>query len=287
MRNKDKILSVNFHLTKACNMKCKYCFAGFNEVHEQLKFEEQKKVIRLLSDEGFTKINFVGGEPFLIKSFIELIKYAKSMGFYTSVVTNGSFITKEFLKNVDGSLDMIGISIDSLSPNGNQLIGRVSNNLIPDLNFYKLICSEINKLGIALKINTVVSRYNLDENFSRFINEINLIRWKVFQVLQVDGENNIERSKISTKEFEGFMNRHQDTIVKPTVESNEIMTGSYLMINPEGCFYDNAKGHYTVSQPIYEVGVEDALKEIEFDYSKYIKRDGNYYIELNNYAKAV
>lgn len=55
-----------------------------------------------------------------------------------------------------------------------------------------------------------------------------------------------------------------------------MMLESYLMINPEGRFYQNSKGSYTYSSSILEVGLESALSEIQFDQKKFLERKGMY-----------
>ena len=50
------------------------------------------------------------------------------------------------------------------------------------------------------------------------------------------------------------------------------MFDSYLMISPDGCFFQTDNSGYKYSRPLTEVMVEDALKEIEFDYNKYLDR---------------
>jgi len=278
---KEKIITaVNFHLTKACNMKCTYCFARFNKVNQKLTIPQQKQIIKRLFDFGFTKINFVGGEPFLLPQLAELIKYSKNLGFYTSVVTNGSLLTEQFIKNTKKHLDMIGISIDSLNTKTNSNIGRKFNGIIPDKEFYFEKCMLIKDNGITLKINTVVSNKNLNEDFSDFISKIKPERWKLFQVLGIEEENNIEYFKISKTEFINFAEYHTSIKEFLIAEDNDIIRGSYVMIDPEGKFFDNIKGKYTLSKPILEVGVEQALNEINFDYTKFLKRNGDYYNDL-------
>jgi len=281
---KNFIPSVNFHLTKACNMKCKYCFAGFRKVNSELTLESQKKIIYLLRQAGFDKINFVGGEPFLIKHLEELICYAKRMGFYVSVVTNGSLITDEFLNNVAECLDLIGVSIDSLNAETNKKIGRQTKKLIPDENYYTKICNKIKEHGINLKINTVVSKANVNESFISFIRKVSPFRWKVFQVLAIEGENDIEDFKITKTDFNKFVYRHKETGEGLVSEPNDVIKGSYIMIDPKGCFFDNTKGKYNVSDSILDVGVANALKQIDFSLEKFLSRNGNYYQQLKQIA---
>jgi radical S-adenosyl methionine domain-containing protein 2 len=284
MEKKTLIPAVNFHITKKCNMKCKYCFAEFKQVNSKINIVEQKSIIKLLFDAGFRKINFVGGEPLLESYLIELIIYAKNVGFFVSIVTNGSLISESFIEYTKQHLDIIGLSVDSLVSSVNKKIGRVTNRLLPDENYYLKLCDTIKSREIQLKINTVVSRFNLFEQFDSFIIKANPIRWKVFQVLEVYGENDINQMKISESEFNDFINRHINSKQYIISENNNIIKGSYIMIDPLGRFFDNTKGRYTISESINKIGVLKALGQINYDNEKFFKRNGNYY---ENYIKTL
>ena len=59
-------------------------------------------------------------------------------------------------------------------------------------------------------------------------------------------------------------------------ESNDLMTGSYVMVDPAGRFFDNVSGTHTYSRPILEVGVEEALRDISIAPEKFLSRGGSY-----------
>jgi radical SAM protein with 4Fe4S-binding SPASM domain len=60
-------------------------------------------------------ILYFQGEPYLNKSFFEMVSYAKSRKFFTTTSTNGHFLTKEnALKTIESGLDRLLISIDGL-----------------------------------------------------------------------------------------------------------------------------------------------------------------------------
>ena len=101
--------------------------------------------------------------------------------------------------------------------------------------------------------------------------------------MKIENENasDFERFKISQDEFDNFRIKNRHKLMNPNkmiCENNNIMQGSYLMVNPKGKFFDNTKGSYTVSEKITRVGFSAALRQIEYDYSKFIIRDGDYYI---------
>lgn len=100
-------------------------------------------------------------------------------------------------------------------------------------------------------------------------------------MLPVAGQNSskVGVHLISAEEFWGYVetNRrveeHGITIVP---EDNELMTGSYVMVDPAGRFFDNAAGTHTYSRPILEVGVEQALTDVSVDAGKFLSRSGMY-----------
>ena len=106
-------------------------------------------------------------------------------------------------------------------------------------------------------------------------------RWKVFQVLPVAGQNDgsVEDLLISADQFKAFVARHAGLAgdgLAPIVEDNDAMTASYVMIDPLGRLYDNIAGRYTYSEPILEVGVARALRQVRFSLARLVARGGKY-----------
>lgn len=285
--NNEKIPSVNFHLWEPCNMRCKFCFARFQDVKESvlpaghLPKEQAIQIVLGLAKAGFQKITFAGGEPMLCPWLPELIKTAKQSGMTTMVVTNGSKLNDLFLEQNQGYLDWIVISIDSLSPETSLAAGRAVGGKNPlSIDFYKSIIEKIKQQGYHLKINTVVNRFNIDEDMNEFIRFAKPKRWKVFQALPMLGQNDhfIGALEISEEEFCDFIKRHQhlSVITSLVPESNIKMKGSYVMVDPAGRFFDNVQGYHHYSRPILEVGIGKALMEVDFDFQKFTSRGGIY-----------
>ena len=135
-------------------------------------------------------------------------------------------------------------------------------------------------LNIRTKLNTVILRYNHIEDWNDFIYRNNVNRWKVFKILKIVGENDdvYDELSITNEDFYNFINRHkllqeQNILIK---EDNQDMNNSYIMITPDGKFYQNNNNKYIYSDSILEVGFRSALNQTGFDYDKYINRGGNY-----------
>lgn len=275
--------SVNYHLLEACNMRCKFCFATFNDIARSKQQTDMALVIvKRLAEAGFRKITFAGGEPTLRSDLPVLLKTAKDHAMTTMVVTNGSkLLNPAYFEELTENLDWLILSIDSFNVETNLTSGRhLSKGDAIDAQQYLNICHQAKKFGLRLKINTVVSKYNYNEDMSAFIGLAGPERWKIFQALPVNGQNSHNNGlfEISQEQFNAFLNRHLEAgladIIVP--EDNDAMTGSYVMVAPNGCFFDNSKGHHTYSQPILEVGVTEALRQVNFDLDKFLNRGGLY-----------
>lgn len=287
MRIANQVPSVNYHLWKPCNMKCGFCFATFQDIHSHilpkghLGREDCLSVVESLAQAGFEKINFAGGEPTLCPWLPDLIRWAKILGLTTSVVTNGSRLTEEWLDNVNGSLDWVALSIDSVYPNTLSWIGRTTRSGPMSEQDYLGAIGILKKHNVRVKINTVVTQGNLQENLADFITKAGPERWKLLQVLPVKGQNDhtVGEHVVSAVEFDDYVqsNRwveaHGITVVP---ESNDLMTGSYVMVDPAGRFFDNVAGTHTYRRSIIEGGVEEALRDVSVDPEKFLSRNGRY-----------
>ena len=287
MRISVQIPSVNYHFWKPCNMKCGFCFATFEDIDQKalpkghLGRDHSLSVVESLAQSGFEKINFAGGEPTLCPWFPGLIGRAKDLGMTTSVVTNGSLICKEWLDRLEGSLDWAALSIDSVNPDTLLRTGRATRSGPMSAQDYLRVVGILNERIVRIKVNTVVSRSNLYEDLSEFIIDVRPERWKLLQILPVGGQNDsvISDHLISLEEFLLYVENsrrvaeHGITIVP---EDNDLMTGSYVMVDPAGRFFDNVDGSHTYNRPILEVGVDEALMDVSVDAGKFLSRSGLY-----------
>jgi radical S-adenosyl methionine domain-containing protein 2 len=276
--------SANFHLVKPCNFRCKFCFATFTDVDVKLglPIEEAERIIVHLAKAGVDKLTFVGGEPTLHPELHRLVRLAKSLKMTTCIVTNGYKLTDPYLDAFEGALDWVGLSIDSLNDETNVHSGRAFNGKRPMTRAdYLEKIRLLRERGIRLKINTVVHALNFDENMAEFINESKPERWKIFQMLPVEGQNDRHANvfTVSTQQFSNFIARHRAEVspeVSIVPEDNDAMRGSYAMIDPLGRFYDDTQGGHTYSQPILQVGIQKAFNQVQFSSLKFQKRGGEY-----------
>ena len=280
---KKTIPSVNYHLTKNCNMKCKFCYATFQDITEvKIDHQKSKAIIQALANHGFEKITFAGGEPTLVKGLDELLKFAQDQGLITCLVTNGSrLLDASVREKLFPYVDWLTLSIDSVNDETNIKSGRSMKGRGPlSEDDYLFILQEAKKYSMRVKINTVVSQWNKKEDLSSFIMKSQPERWKILQAMSVKGQNSehFGEFEITTNDFQDFISRHYllSKFIDLIPEEEELIRGSYVMIGPDGRFFDSTGGFHQYSQPILEVGIEKALKQVFIDSEKFLKRGGLY-----------
>jgi radical SAM protein with 4Fe4S-binding SPASM domain len=107
---------VIWDFTSLCNSRCKHCYQNAGEKSDdELNFEQQKKVIDILSEWGVVFLAFSGGEPLVHPDFFKLAEYTTKKGLVLAIVTNGTLITKKVAKKLaDVKVAYAEVSLDSL-----------------------------------------------------------------------------------------------------------------------------------------------------------------------------
>lgn len=282
--HKPTELVINFHMTETCNYSCSYCYATWDTACHSKELHRIEGAVELLIDRiadyfltdnplkqtmGYSsvRLNFAGGEPMLLgKRFYEALMHAKSKGFRTSIITNAAFLDDERLLELSRHIDVLGVSFDTADEITAGSIGRMDRKggwisaikLAHIASMYR----QLNPLGI-FKVNTVVNQHNHHESLVDVMTMVNPDKWKLLRVLPIYGRI----KPVSDSQFDGYVQRHALFSHLSVVEDNADMQNSYLMINPDGCFYQNgeAESGYDISEPILKVGVAAAFSEIDFD----------------------
>ena len=280
--------TVNIHSLNPCNYKCGFCYAGFASAERsRIPQSELHEIIHQIGSLpqpdglGARKVTFAGGEPLLSPTAIEDIAFARTRGLVTSLVTNGSLLTEDKIHRLAPLLDWLTISIDSLDDETNRHIGRAARGVTLGAEDYLRKIRTAQGFGIRVKINTVVNQANATEDFNDFILAARPRRWKLFQATRIAEENgeDFDRWEIGDATFRAFMDRHtglsrEGVILVPETQAD--IYGTYAMVGPNGCFFDNSRGTYRYSQPIVNVGIEAAWSEITFSPDRFRGRLGDY-----------
>jgi radical S-adenosyl methionine domain-containing protein 2 len=281
-------LAVNWHFWPWCNYGCKFCFARFEDIPraDRLPKEIAITVPEMLAAAGADKITFVGGEPTLCPYLGDLLASSKDVGLTTCIVSNATGLKEEFLDEWGHLIDWVGLSIDASNDEIHAEIGRgmrgdLARQRSHHLELAKQVWASCTQRGIRMKLNTVVCRANLEDDMSALVMELKPERWKIFEVLPVEGQNDgdVDDILLEENEFNSWVKRHKwvaDEGIQFVPESNELMRGSYAMLDALGRFYTNVDGGHSYGPSILDVGVQQAWEENRFIEERFHKRGGIY-----------
>ncbi|KAK4511110.1 uncharacterized protein ATC70_012321 [Mucor velutinosus] len=159
-------------LTERCNLRCTYCMpeegVPLTPNDQLLNTEEILRLARLFVSQGVTKIRLTGGEPTVRPDIIELVQHLgqlKQHGLQSLAMTsNGIALKRKLPALVEGGLDTLNVSLDTLDPHLFQIMTRRKG-------FDKVTgaIDEAVRLGMPhVKINTVVMRGINDQEVLNF-----------------------------------------------------------------------------------------------------------------------
>ena len=280
--------AINWHFWPWCNYGCKFCFARFEDIPraDRLPKEIALTVPEMLAEAGAEKITFVGGEPTLCPYLGDLLATSKDVGLTTCIVSNASGLTENFLDKWGHLIDWVGLSIDASSDQIHAEIGRGMRGDLARSRSHHLELAidawdRCRSRGIRMKLNTVVCKPNLDDDMMELVLKLRPERWKIFEVLPVEGQNDgdVDDLLLDEGEFQTWVDRHAsiaDEGIQFVPESNELMRGSYAMMDALGRFYSNSEGGHAYGPSILEIGVREAWEQNCFFEDRFHNRGGIY-----------
>lgn len=115
----ERSLNCLWELTYRCNARCTICnyWKSPGRPADEMTLPQIRDGIERAYGYGTRLINFTGGEPTLRSDLEDIVAAASARGMWTSMVTNGSRLTRERIRALKAAgLDNLLISFDSLSP---------------------------------------------------------------------------------------------------------------------------------------------------------------------------
>lgn len=147
-------------LTYKCPLKCLYCSnpVNFHEMRNELSTEQWLRTFSDAADLGVVQLHLSGGEPVVRKDLPELIRHAHSRDLYTNLITGGTLLDEEKLRELkDCGLEHIQLSLQDTDRRTAELVAGI-RSYDKKLEIARLI----KKVGFPLTINVVMHRHNID-----------------------------------------------------------------------------------------------------------------------------
>jgi radical SAM protein with 4Fe4S-binding SPASM domain len=149
-----------WELTLACNLKCTHCGsrAGAKRQNE-MSLDEATEVIEALARLGTREIAIIGGETFLRKDWIEIVRRISANGMVCTMQTGGYKLPERFLAAAqEAGLKGLGVSIDGLPETHDRLRG------MPDSYAEAMkVLDWCGRNGLSSSVNTQITRMVIPE----------------------------------------------------------------------------------------------------------------------------
>ena len=164
MDDNTRYITLQWHLSEACNLRCKHCYQE-NHVPVQLPYEDLLKTLnqyrKLLKETGCKgHINLTGGEPLFCPHLFKLLdEFKKDKDLYSfAILTNGTLLTDEIAKKIASYNPwFIQVSLEG---------GKKTNDFVRGEGTYEKIGEAIKllrKYGIWVSVSFTATKLNYKE----------------------------------------------------------------------------------------------------------------------------
>ncbi len=154
-----------FGLTLRCNIKCEQCAIWRMPKTPELNTNEWKSIVTDLRDwVGPYRAQLAGGEPFIRKDLLDIVRHATRNDVFTGVVTNGTLIDRSLAEDiVDSGLSYIHVSVDGIKPETHDELRGIRGVYDKTMSGIDHLVSASRGSGPSISIASVINRKNVKE----------------------------------------------------------------------------------------------------------------------------
>ncbi|THD00703.1 pyrroloquinoline quinone biosynthesis protein PqqE [Panacagrimonas perspica] len=199
-------------VTYRCPLHCVFCYnpVDYAKQHQELTTEEWKRVLRESRELGAAQLGLSGGEPLLRDDLEEIVREARSLGYYTNLLTSGIGMTEARIAALKGAgLDHIQLSFQDSTKQMNDFL---SSTRTFDLKMK--VAALIKQYDYPMVLNCVLHRYNIDH---------------VQQILEMAEAMGAEYVELANTQFYSwaYLNKDQLLPTREQVEHAELVTDAF------------------------------------------------------------
>lgn len=165
-RREDALLSVLVELTYRCNLDCFFCYNDVSLRGQPLQLEQYFALFEDLAQMGVLNLVLSGGEPLAHADFFTVGRKARELGFLVRVKSNGHALRGRLAERLREEVDpfVVELSLHGASAAVHDRQTRVAGS------FERLLANigEMRRLGLRLKLNSTLTRWNEGEVAAMF-----------------------------------------------------------------------------------------------------------------------
>jgi radical SAM protein len=201
---------VIWETTRACDLACKHCRAEAILSRDPLELTTAEGKSLMDQVRRFGRIVFVlsGGDPVRRPDLVDLVAYGAEAGLRMGLTpATTPLVTPELLRRLKGAgLARLAVSLDGSNGKIHDAFRQVEGSFDEGLR----ILRQAQEAGLSTQVNTVVSRYNLDDfsSLCQLMAELGIVFWEVFFLVPT-GRAPVE-DVASAEEFEAIFHQLYD-----------------------------------------------------------------------------
>lgn len=131
VQGRPLISNIQFELSSRCNERCIHCYIPNEKKNTGIDMPKEKvmDLIDQLAAMGGLHVTFSGGEAFLHKDLIELVRYARNKDLMVTILSNLIALKDEQIKELhDLNISLIQVSLYSMNPEIHDTITTVKGS---------------------------------------------------------------------------------------------------------------------------------------------------------------
>jgi pyrroloquinoline quinone biosynthesis protein E len=190
-------------LTYACPLQCPYCSnpLDYHKHKDELSTDDWKRVLSQARKMGAVQLGFSGGEPLLRPDLVELVTYARELGYYSNLITSGHSMTEKMVMQLkDAGLDHIQVSIQASSRELNDYLAGTKT-----FEHKKHVAKWVKQHGYPMVLCVVLHRENIQQ---------------MPEILQMADEMGADFLELANTQYHGWAQVNRDLLL-PTKEQFE------------------------------------------------------------------
>ncbi len=219
-----------WEVTRACALSCLHCRAVAQPKPDprELNTEEAMRVVDQIREVGDPILVVTGGDPLMRRDVFDLLSYAVSKGLRTSLTPSATALAspKNLARVRDTGVLRLAVSLDGPSAEVHDAFRGFRGTFDRTMR----ILRDAREVGLALQINTTVSRYNLAvlDQMPEIVSQAGAVQWSVFFLVPT-GRGKLD-DMISAEEHEQVFNWLHDLSRKAPFDVKSTAAPAYRRV---------------------------------------------------------